>query len=633
MQGFTVVEYGDLKISNCLTKEFRQEPVFDESGTDLMYWKFTVRVVGYTHNNGGWNDTFLFVRPVPKGVTSPDSGDAGAAKAHIMQRVRLAPRKTFTMRTGVTASNPDGKILLTAAPHPARSSDLSGLDVNNGPRGTLMAITQITGDNIFRVEAEFEVCKVECDDKGQAQNNTEGVLSNRWSSVDDIDENWYTVRTHQGRLRMASANFSPHDFRNLVVPGIPKGMKRAKMTFVASPDGLALDYTITDREVAFSAPAPATSWAIRHTQSTADEILGVAMIDIELTGDRYVDKKSLVILAYAIIEAKCIGEIVADPNNANGKQYLIEEMSFTDIIGDVSAVHATARVKQMRLAPQGADGRLGNIQFSMGQLGKVIDENVLEGYNYGRSRFSGEEPPLSGPIDLVGLFRCYLQNPCNDEHLIGPEKASTPEGPRDDGDSPEVEAVIADGFDVTDDPYASPEHLEAIYTSYQIESLYHTDYLKAAMPIARETQPYEPGVGGGPLGPDEPTCKVVTLGPGVMKRTLRISGERVGAWPQMPEPADYTDANGVTAHLMEHKCLPGTTRISAIGQKIYRASAEYIYALTRILRPNEQWRVGANPWDVGGLQRINGDSNQLFKADLEPSGETATNLTPPPDQL
>jgi hypothetical protein len=631
MQGFTVVEYGDLRISNCLTKEFRQEPVFDDSGTDLMYWKFTVRVVGYTHNNGGWNDTFLFLRPVPS-VTSPDTPDAGAAKAHIMQRVRLAPRKTFTMRTGVTANNPDGKILLTASPHPARSSDLSGLDVNNGPRGTLMAITQITGDNIFRVEAEFEVCKVECDDEGQAQNNTEGVLSNRWSSVDDIDENWYTVRTHQGRLRMASANYSPHDFRNLVVPGIPKGMKRAKMTFVASPDGLSLDYTITDREVAFSAPEPATSWSVRHTETTGDEIIGISTIDVDLTGDRYVDKKALIVLAFAIIEAKAIGGQLA---NAADKQFFIEELSFTDIIGDVSAISAHARVRRHRNAPVAADGRMANIQVAMGQLGKVIDDGVLQGYNYGRSRFSGdgEEPPLSGPIDLVGLFRCYLQNPCNDEHLIGPEKASEPDGVLDNSESPEVAAVISDGFDVTDDPYASPEHLEAIYTSYQIESLYHTDYLKAAMPIARETQPYEPGVGGGPLGPDEPTCKVVTLGPGVMKRTLRISGERVGAWPQMPEPADYTDANGVTAHLMEHKCLPGTTRISAIGQKIYRASAEYEFAMTRVLRPDEQWRVGTNPWDIGGLQRINGDSNQLFKANLEPSGDTGTILKPPPDQV
>jgi hypothetical protein len=630
MQGFTVVEYGDLKISNCLTKEFRQEPVFDDSGTDLMFWKFTVRVVGYTHNNGGWNDTFLFLRPVPS-VTSPDNPDAGAAKAHVMQRVRLAPRKTFVMRTGVTSANPDGKVLLSASPHPARSSDLSNLDVNNGPRATVMDITQITGDNIFRVEAEFEVCKVECDDEGRAAGNTTGVLSNRWSSVDDIDENWYTVRTHQGRLRMASANYSPHDFRNLVVPGIPKGMKRARMTFVASPDGLALDYTITDREVAFSAPAPATSWSVRHTETTGDMILGSASIEIELTGDRWVDKKQLIVLGLQIIDAKLINGVAGDvqPAGKDQKVYLLDNLSVTDSIGDVSSVVLLASVQRQR-------GKVENFRVAFGLLGKPLTASDVKvwDYDWTCSRFSGEVPPLSGPIDLVGIFRCYLQNPCNDEHLIGPEKASTPEGPRDDGNSPEVEAVISnDPLPETEDDESSPEHREAVYTAYQIESLYHTDYLKAAMPIARETQPYQPGVGGGPQDPDEPTCKIITLGPGVMKRTLRISGERVGAWPQMPEPVDYTDANGVKAHLMEHKCLPGTTRISAIGQKIYRASAEYEFAMTRVLRPDEQWRVGTNPWDIGGLQRINGDSNQLFKADLEPSGDTDTILKPPPDQV
>lgn len=600
--GYTVVEYGDLKISNCLTRAFRQEAVFDDTGTDLLYWRFTVAVTGYSHSQPNWSLSQLF--------TAPLRTDTNAAASEIAQRSLLPPRRPFVLRVGVTQGSPDGHVLLSALPLEGAAStgsaSISNRDVNNGPRCTQFNITQVTGNNIFRIEAEFEVCKVECNSEGLTPNNSRGVLSNRWSCVDDIDQDFYTTRTYQGRLRMASASFSPHSFRDLVVPPLQMGMKRAQMQFAATPDGLHLDYTIVDREVAFSAPWPATSWAVRHTESTADhDMLGVAEISVFLAGDRYVNKKTLIKIALQIVESRIIGEAAI---NRQQKQYLLEHLSVTDEIGERGSITVSAKVRRQRDAAAGAEV-VANAQVALGQLGRPIDNTVLDNYDYRISRFgsAGAAAPLSGPISLIGIFRSYLQTPCNDVHGIAPSSlygpiatdGSSGGSQTTPGDS-ETRAVISEGLSPIVDPVTSSAHRESVYTYWQMESTYKTHHLSAALPVA-SMSPGSPG-GGGQSDPNAATTQRVRLGQPQMKRILRVKGERVGELPQVPFPTDYTD-NGVQAWLMEHSVRIGGVTQSASGQPIYRVDAEYEWVLSRALRPDEQWRIGANPWDVRGLQR------------------------------
>lgn len=601
--GYTVVEYGDLKISNCLTRAFRQEAVFDDSGTDLLYWRFTVAVTGYSHSQPNWSLSQIF--------TAPYQTHTNAAASEIAQRSLLSPRRPFIMRVGVTQGSPDGQVLLSALPLEGAAStgsaSISNRDVNNGPRCTQFSVTQITGNDIFRIEAEFEICKVECNSEGLTPNNSRGVLSNRWSCVDDIDQDYYTTRTYQGRLRMATASFSPHSFRDLVVPPLPHGMKRAHMHFAATPDGMNLDYAIVDREVAFSAPWPATSWAVRHTENVGDgNLLGTGEISVYLAGDRNVDKSALIKLALSIYEAKLL----------SGGSSRTTSLSITDEIGDRSAVSLIANVQHLKdvvpVPVQGGQAQIANAD----NLGKPINAADIPNYNaivsgHGSSGFPGAAAPLSGPISLIGIFRSYLQTPCNDVHGIAPSSlygpiatdGSSGGSQTSPGDS-ETRAVISEGLSPIVDPVTSSAHRESVYTYWQMESTYKTHHLSAALPVA-SMSPGSPGGspgGGGQSDPNAATTQRVRLGQPQMKRILRVKGERVGELPQVPFPTDYTD-NGVQAWLMEHSVRIGGVTQSASGQPIYRVDAEYEWVLSRALRPDEQWRIGANPWDVRGLQR------------------------------
>ncbi|MGH7743988.1 MAG: hypothetical protein ACREQ5_04110, partial [Candidatus Dormibacteria bacterium] len=46
----TDVTYGTVTIASCQTLRFAQEAVYDDSGTDLLYQKFLIRVQGYIYN-------------------------------------------------------------------------------------------------------------------------------------------------------------------------------------------------------------------------------------------------------------------------------------------------------------------------------------------------------------------------------------------------------------------------------------------------------------------------------------------------------------------------------------------------------------------------------------------------------
>ena len=115
------------------------------------------------------------------------------------------------------------------------------------------------------MEAEFEICKLECDEFGNAY-NTSGVLNNRWSVIDDIDGNFRTTRKWSGVLRAATSTINANSFRGFVVPPLQPGLYRDSMSFRVSEDGLNLRYEITDIEAFFSPPAPATKWSMEHTE-------------------------------------------------------------------------------------------------------------------------------------------------------------------------------------------------------------------------------------------------------------------------------------------------------------------------------------------------------------------------------
>lgn len=619
--GQTVLTYGVWALSRCQTLEFKQEPVFDDlSQTDLMYHKFTVRVLGYIHGISGWCQlqTPLTTNDLVNGSMQ------SASLVHVGMRVSLPPRQKLSFRIGADDTGlAGGYVALYAEPSVERPIGITHLDVNNGPRCKEFVVRRIVSDNVFEIEAEFEVCKVECQVDATVPSQSglnpnvagtvpvtkiTGVLSNRWSVVDDIDTNLKTIRTYSGRLRTASSSIDPNAFRSYVTPPLVPGMRRDRIHFAVSPDGLNLDYMIIDTEVAYSAPSPATKWTIAHTESVDQGLSVYSSLDITLHGPRDVDKGKLITIAMNVIQARLLG---AAPNKDNSKHYL-ESLSITDFIGDDQIISASCKIR--RLAPK--EGKIGDPmldwRIATGILGRVLnadDVNYSLGNevdpDYDSDRSMGgrivndvEQTPIyEGPIELIGMFLPYLQTPCNDLHKIvkdGQDLRVDENVVPNTYPKPSVRAKVYENFPETDDDLYSESTVNAMYTEWRMESIYKDRTMKLALPIATS---HASAYGGY-------TNKIVTLSAPQARRIVRAVAERVGAWPEMPSneqiQAIVGNTYGMVQTVLGKKRRFATPFYTAGGQKAYRMGIDFYLSLSHMPGSGDTLAVGRSMWTVDG---------------------------------
>lgn len=583
--GQTIVEYNGASIFQCQTLRFEQREERDPTGMDTLFHHFTVTVAGYAHAKSITGPAAPYVYP----AVGPDAATVTAN----FRRLLSEPRKEFKMRVGCDAAGAGGVELLQASPDQTGQLD-AARDLNNGPRCTELSIRSIVANELFRIEATFEASLPLCQGTlpGEAR-----VLSNRWSVTDAIDANRYTTRTYAGRLRVTAGTISPHSFRRMVSPMIMPGMRLESMDFDASADGLWLNYTVVHREVAYSAPEPATSWEISHTERTAfDRPIGIGELSITLTGDRDVDRRELIALGLRIVNDRLREGITLRVND-----HRILQLAITDYFGSEGPLRVTINASVEHII-KGGDNAVANdndkLFFAKEKLGTPIDSAVLEwmanyNSNYSRNGRPGESPPTDGPVTLVGAFATYLQSICENRHDMGcgVDTPLVSDGGIRRCTQPSVSARVSTSLPDEPPSWSSPSHAEAIYTSYRMESRYETPAHRIAMPIAKDYY------GSGD------TQAVIGLAPPTSNRVMRIYAARVGQEPSLPSPVDSYQDGENTAKLLKVVVLPTVPERGPDGHQLFEAHAEYHYALTQPLKTNSLPRVGVNPWEVGPVYR------------------------------
>lgn len=609
MSGQTIVQYGDVTIFRCLTRRIEQRPVMDSTGTDLKCWRFLVQVTGYLH---GWPTACQHQEIAGEPRTEPN-----VPLVHQHVRWRLMPRQRFVVALGCEADLSSGERLFDIQPLTAASPDelaesgLSKVDVNDGPRCIQFDVVHVSADNIFKVDATFEIHLVQCDDNAEAASNTSGVLSHRWSCSDSLDVNLRVTRVYRGTLELATSQFSPHWFRSLVIPPLQPGMRRDNMEFTATEDGRTLQYVIVDQEIAIAAPYPARRWSVEHTEHSLNDspLQSHSQIVVTLEGDSNVDKGELILLALYVITAKLTGVRPGEAPLPN-RPFVIRDLTIVDFTGDTNTIRASASCERLgQLVRDAAAVAVDTgLRICADGFRKIISQDDLPVWslNYDPRRSAsgriGESPVYQGPVSLIGILRCYLQSPCSTQHgvnqltnAVGTDKNTVPsEVPR-----VAINAVIVPTIPATDPPYYSASHRAAMYTTYQMESIYQTHRLRAALPVAAD-----------PESTSE-SCAVVALGPAQTRRIVRIAAERVGAWPEFPDPetmeagmATVGDpARGILPipqKMMSSKLLGGTRTRTCNGEEIYRARFEAVFALLRTPSPTEILKFGQNKWSTDG---------------------------------
>lgn len=617
--GGTIVIYGQLTFYNVLTKMFDQEIMYDESHTDQIGYRYRIRIIGW-----------LTGLPASIMGVIPTTGDSNAASHYNSIKSLLGPRQHFEYRDGVNydtngnidPANPGKQMVLVDPTGPNDNKNIDNKDIDNGPKTNVFSITQIASNAIFRVEMEFEICTTICFPDGRAGNST-GVLNNRWSVVDDIDKNFYTVRTWSGRLRASSSQININAFRKLCVPPLQPGMRRERMQFAVAENGLDLSYTITDREIAFAWPAPAT-WghASFSEEFRGDGELGFwSHCDISLMGDRLADRQILIRIAVAMAQAKFLNGVLNQNQNQKIRidHFLIVD-EYTDD-GVFIAVRATAKRVDVRPPANGLFGlNTTYLGVPIGGLNELA--GVVANFNNQLSRGSrpGEVLEINGPISMVGAFMAFLQSSCQSvtpgfsilNGIPGPGTPDTTTGSLPTVSVTSQSGIPDDGslgdYDASND--------QAGYTYAHCETHDDANYGRVVTPTAQtgtslgqsqSQAQFSLGDTWDGTAPSQNTQSAVVgvLHAPVIKKEMVIRASRIGAMPAMPKPQDLTTPDGQKWKILKYTSSVVGPKRSADDKQTITVEANIVYAgINAIAGGFSAFFFGLNPWNTNKTYKL-----------------------------
>jgi len=558
----TNVTYNGITLTNVHTLAFRQNVQLDDSGTDLLYHQFTIRVACVAHASGAT----LF--------HGYKSGETAGTSQIELQRKLEQTRAAFEYKVGddvLLAANSDTKS--------------KSVDVNNGPKPTHCSITHIAGTNSMRIEWEIVIAVIKGDGlspgelpaKTQLAIQMNGVLNNRWSAEESYDENFYRTRIIEGKLRVKHIDIDPQTYQQLLVPKLQVGWKRVSGSFTTAPNGLELRYTVKDREMAAAPPWPATSW--RGSCSQVVETNGAkirASCTVYMEGPPVCDKKLLLERCVQVASQR----IPTIRQNVGGVKALVESANYLEYL------HKNAVEVNFRVLLSGEQPKIYGMFETL--FGRTLS---LPGY-LPRTQaipagFDAQSP--------TGIFAMHLQQPHDAYHGLLPTDAGqdqatagisfyqqeNPEGSPGDSENPDSGGggLAPDGEDGV-----SSEHNEFPYEYYYTVSSYTDDSGQIALLKAEQATS------------TATSLEMIKLTHGTTLHIIETSAARWGAQPVFPTmPKERIGASGVKEYF-EY----GDTEVEAPitgpdGQTLlYKAKRIWAYRVARKLEPSDKIEVEPN---------------------------------------
>ena len=550
----STLRYGTISLELIKTNSFAQEPQYSEDNKDYLYTRFTVDVTCIFNA-----DVFVL-------------GSDPAVTMRSVRQILLAPRQTLLIKVGTS--------ILLESPAP---------DDNGGPIPLSCNITQISGTQTFIVTYRIQVDITDCNVSGQVS-----ILSNRFAQDFTIDADGYSVRITRGKMVVrATTTLNADNFREVVIPPIPKGWRRTRMSFTPTTDGLTLGYSIEDTEVYQTPPSPATTARGHYSESTEKHgIFTNVEVECTLRGPKNSKKSDLIKRAAAI----CISRTRLSRGTGNdtlmgaavSEQLFDNEISVrirvrrTTGISQALAVNVLVNSTKLGSELQGVDG----IAVDVGGRGSALALAVVAAFGN-----------ICGTGEFIGDIPSAIS------------ASSFPAG--EDGIDP-VDIDITPILPGTDPEWDDAHKLKP-YTDYQIDTSYQTDQMKLQLPVA------------GPafdLQGNATASQCVSLAAPIAKRIVKWRAERLGErgrnsgtdvnaptddYPDLPLPAP---ASGEV--LLHKEQIPEAPRLMPDGfHYLFAVRGTYIYGLTKPrdetkgfisgVQESEELLAGSLPYDSSSL--------------------------------
>jgi len=573
----TTLIYNGVTMRNVLTRKFDQTCEYDDSRTDLLFHKFTISVRGYVHG---------YVSPITNQDVTPIN-QLGVAETEIAIRQALSePRREFKMTVGesillhVKAAHDPGTFYpAQASPHPKIISDGTWLaDLNNGPKPTSVTVSNIIGSSLMVVEFTIELHCLDCPSSNA---NQSGVLNNRWSVRDMIDEFWLTTRTITGRLRVTNPILNPQSFRGWVVPPLQSGFKRQSIDIATTADGLTLEYTVTDQETVASPPDPAIKWTGQHAAISEDGSSVFEEFQITVWGDKYTPKLELIRVA-ALVSEQRLGL-------QKGKS--VNTVQQASIISYLDENKIDMRLRTIRGSLDGKNDNVAALGFPTERLASM--KTGVPDYKPDTNPVM----PAYGTATMTGLFVSYLQSPCNQNHWMA-KVTDKPTKEEKSTKGEDTKVTISEGkAEAAKDVTINFDANATRYEFYELSTSIMTRHQTVQVPVS----------GNPPTSQESQqtrTSRFVVLAPKTQARTIKIIAERYGEWPQLPPPTNiFSNARHIRL-IGESEIVANSTYTADKKTRRYHLEVEYTHGIDRPYRDGEKIAIGKLPWETATMDTL-----------------------------
>jgi hypothetical protein len=522
----TTAIYNGITMQDWNTESISHRVERDKTGSDPIYVELTIVGTAVVHNI--YNSTL--------GLELPPGTDLPLGFNLIIDDL-LQPKRRFEMLIG-------SRSFLSIVPAHAAAPGLQSQrqDINNGPR-TSVRIARIVSGMTMTIEFTIVLCLPYCDRPGGSRG---GVINFRYWSSEELDSEFYTTRTYNGRIRVKHAGLNVfHELRNnFLLPPLAKGCERKSIVVRESQDKLEAEFTITDKEVYACAPHPAITWDCHHTQ-TVQAAHGTmeSQVNVVLRGQKNVDKRKLISLAFAIgndrlhhLDAEAEGNIIPM------SMVLDDHVSGNEVTFSCSVYEAL-------------DGVVDGVKYGFRRsIGSPI---LLPNYDKEYQLQGVDTSSLSGI--LTGVF--MDQDPC---HVAAMPTCSNDQSVRRYNYGRCGVVVIENAtLPPYQTKYDTKDNRKGAYIYYKLENDWWGDSGRVALPMGTDSR-------GG-----RSSNKMVSLYKEQQYRDVFIDAKRINVPPVMPTPEDFADTNARQMRIVEYQVSPSAKQLSADARKTIDGSSAF----------------------------------------------------------
>lgn len=297
----SIVSYNGITLPYAIATDYHWDAIGDDMGdTDWVYSKLTLSVQTVIHY------AYLATYGLNLNTTNP-ADIQNALHSKLMQR-----RKTLSYRIGEVETIPQAQ------------TGLSGtVDARNGPIPQRCLFTNLTNTSFLMTYSLIAHYWVNYDTSSSAAlvgnptnlrgNNT---AFNRWSESLNMDNKNFITRVREGKFVIRSDNFegkiASQIIPQMAVVAVPNGYLRDNSSYTIQPNGLALQYKVTDKEQFKMPPEPAYKASGKYTyRSSVKYPIGWGSVDLRLEGSKNTSQTDLLTTCVAICSAKlrCPGSV------------------------------------------------------------------------------------------------------------------------------------------------------------------------------------------------------------------------------------------------------------------------------------------------------------------------------------